>query len=128
MHPGYGFPKELKLELVQDAGGGKRGKVIQVPGGLQAMRPGNNVVRLPGKDSTGRWIQIVADNLPRHNGRRTFAMGEIHVYRQDLTYPIKNIRLEGFPEKASSEAHLMMDGKSGGYPTLFLLDWLHLIE
>ena len=22
----------------------------------------------------------------------------------------------------------MMDGKSGGYPTLFLLDWLHLIE
>ncbi len=128
MTPGFGFPATLALEMVVDAGDGERGVTRRVPWDWRTLRPGNNIVRLPGADMSGRWMRIHVDDLPLRNGKPTFAMGEFHVFRQETTYPIRAIRLEGFPEEAASRIHLLMDGKSGGHPIMFPMDWLHLIE
>jgi signal transduction histidine kinase len=128
MIPGYGFPEDIEMEIVRESTSGKRDKVRRIPTKWGPLHPGNNVVRLQGSDMAGRWIRIHINDLPIHNGKPTFAMGEIHVYRLEETYPIEAIRLEGFPEGPEAGADRMRDGKSGGHPILFLLDWLYRIE
>ncbi|VGO18720.1 sensor histidine kinase [Pontiella sulfatireligans] len=128
MIPGFGFPENLAMDIVRETPDGKRGRVFRNPVEWEEMHPGNNVARLSGVDLSGRWIRIQADNLPLHNGKPTFAIGEIHVYRKETTYPIDQIHLEGFPPGADAKTELMKDGMAGGQPILFLLDWLHKIE
>ncbi|WP_168432943.1 sensor histidine kinase [Pontiella sulfatireligans] len=140
--PGYGFPGKISLEMVPETEEGKRGETIDVQtawgrgtsGGHVVQtawdkgNPGNNVVRLQGRGISGRWIRLILNDFPVHNGQLTFALGEINVYRFDETYPIERVHLEGFPPGAEEDVRLLMDRKSNGRPIMFLLDWLHKIE
>ncbi|VGO20439.1 Sensor histidine kinase LiaS [Pontiella sulfatireligans] len=126
--PGYGFPGDVRMEIVRESESGQRDRIRPLPKKWGRLRPGNNAVRLQGSDMAGRWLRIYIKDLPLHNGQPTFAMGEIHVSRLQETYPIKAVALEGFPAGAEAGAGLMMDGESDGLPVMFLLDWLDRIE
>ncbi|MGJ8639541.1 MAG: sensor histidine kinase [Opitutaceae bacterium] len=128
MIPGFGFPETISMEIVRQTKTGTRGKAGWVSWDWTKVKPGNNMKSLSGSDIAGRWIRLHFDDLPIHDGKSTFAMGEIHVYRTDITYPIETIRLEGFPAVADEKVKLLHDKKAGGYPILFMLDWLHQIE
>lgn len=126
--PGYGFPGQLTMDIVKESPSGERGECQRVPWSWKNLNPGNNVVHLAGGSLSGRWIRLTIDQLPLHNGSPTFAMGEIHVYNGRTNYDIKSIRLEGMTATESNQAAKMIDGKAGGEPILFLMEWLQKIE
>lgn len=129
MIPGYGFPSTISMKIIPENPDGTRGPSHKIPTKWSnQLQPGNNVIRLPSSEGHGRWIQIHATQLPHHNGKPTFALGEIHVHQRDTTYPIQSIRLEGFPETATANAYVMGDGKASGQPVMFLHPWLQQIE
>lgn len=126
--PGYGFPGRLHVEVVSETPEGGRGVSHRVKNSESSGNPGNNVVRIPCSSRSGRWIRIFVSDFPVHDGKRTFAMGEVNTTRRDNVYPIDKVRLEGFPREAEKSAYLMVDKLSGGRPIMFLLDWLVEVE
>lgn len=126
--PGYGFPDNVSLEVVEATDSGERGIRRSAPWSWSEMQPGNNVVQLAGADMKGRWIRLYMNNFPVHNVKNTFALGEIHIHNRGETYPVEKVSLEGFPKTTEANAQRLVDGRAGGYPILFILDWLQKIE
>lgn len=126
--PGYGFPKRICLELIAETESGERGAPVHPEGGEISVSPGNNIVRVAGSACTGRWVRLYFDELPIHDSQPTFALGEIMVQRLDETYPVRGVQLERFPEGLDCDPQLLVDGCSGGYPCLNLLDWVKKIH
>ncbi|CAA6679656.1 Unannotated [Lentimonas sp. CC4] len=126
--PDYGFPGNIRVELVRQTKAGGRADGRMLPREWIDQEPGQNVVAFNGGDLNARWIRIHMGDFPTHNQQQTFALGEINVYRLDTLYPIEAIRLEGFPAEAEADVDLLRDGKVGGHPVLFLLDWLNQLQ
>lgn len=128
MIPGYGFPGRIVVDVAVEESGGGRAESIRLKDEWAGGSPGNNVVRIPGFNKEARWVRLTVSDFPVHNGRRTFAMGEINVYRQAVVYPVRSIKLEGFPLGTVADAEWMTDRLSDGRPIMFLLDWLRQIH
>jgi len=126
--PGYGFPGKIRVEATPQLGDGERGKAFEMPVQWLGGNPGNNVVRLDGYLNEARWIRLYIDELPIHNGVRTFALGEVTVYKSNHIYPIKSFELSGFPAEAYDDVKVMADKLAGGRPVMLLRDWIFQIE
>lgn len=126
--PGYGFPGNIKVELIPEARKGMRGNTLYLPDGWSSGAPANNVVRIPAYSNSARWIRLICSDFPVHNGERTFALGEVHVYKGGQSYPIDEVALSGVPTYAERDKERMIDGLVNGKPVMFLMDWLHQIE
>lgn len=126
--PGYGFPGHIDVDLIWQKKTGERGQSSSIPLGWKNGNPGNNAVRLAGFGRTGRWVRLTMRDFPIHKGHRTFAMGEINVFKRNKIYPIQHINMEGIPIKDDAAVSSMFNRISNGQPIMFLLDWLHQIE
>ena len=126
--PGYGFPRSIRLEVVEEREDGSRKRPYHDRRAFHLGDPGNNLVRIAGFRRVGRWLRLVCRDLPVYAGRPTFGLGEIHVYRRGESCPVKSVRLEGFPPGSVDEAALIHDGMAAGRPIMFLADWLKEVE
>lgn len=126
--PGYGFPSQIVVEVVEEDESGGRGAVYELRGSWDHGNPGNNLVHIAGFNRSGRWIRLKCSGLPLHNGRRTFAMGEIRIYKSGKLYPVDSVRLEGFPAGMQPAALAMVDGRSNGRLVMFMLPWLEQLQ
>lgn len=123
--PGYGFPKKLSIIIQKENQNGGRGKTYKIPNAWGVLTPGNNVVNisLPRTGHTCRWIRLNFQDLPLHNGRSVFAMGEILVSKYEPV-SVSRLQLKGCPEAATPKAGRMIDGMANGRPVLSLRPWL----
>ncbi len=124
--PGYGFPGKIIAEMIYEDGANSRSN--PVPQIWNSGNPGNNAISLAGSGKTGRWLRLTMSDFPVHNGRRTFAMGEISVFKKNQRFSIKDISVKGVPENVAPQFGKLIDGISDGAPIMFLLDWLYQIE
>jgi len=77
--PGFGFPGSVKVNLFEEAPNGGRRQKRQVSHS-DLLNPGNNVFRISGHSLPLRWLRFTFDDFPVHDGRATFALGEIAVW------------------------------------------------
>ena len=124
MIPGYGFPRNIHVEFIPANPDGIPNLNYKTTVSMEVQNPGNNVLRLPCNDQRARWLRFTFQDLPVYEGRSTFALGEIHVYKSRTTFPVKGVTLEQFGAEMDEHAGLLTDRKSGGSEVMLLLDWL----
>gem|GEM_PF-5464461 len=120
--PGYGFPRKISIEIL-DNGKSRKLPDLSLPDG-----PGNNQVRIPCYSRLGSIVHLTFSDLPIHNEKSIFAMGEIVFSAGENLREIQRIRLEGFPPGADKKASRLIDGFAGGKQTMLIMDWLYAIE
>ena len=123
--PGYGFPLDGNIQLVQENDDGSPGKMI----GLDTMslfrsNPGNNLQKFPCYDSVGRWIRFYFNQLPIYNNHTVFAMGELEAIRGVETLSLnKSVRVVVNGRTVHADASALTDGRCNGREILPLVDW-----
>ena len=122
--PGYGFPGSVRIETILEAAPGER-----IPDGMvyepQLANPGNNVVRFHINSRLVRWIRFTFDQLPLHEGKPTFALGEIGV--RGLTESHGKgaaVKLEIPGNGVAGYVNLLTDGLAGSAEILPMIQWL----
>lgn len=126
--PGYGFPKKLRVELVRETPNGRKEVRVNADKTTYSGNPGNNLVRLPGYSVNARWIRLIMEEFPVHDGITTLALGEVYAYRTGTKYPIKAIHLENFPPDAVAGIERIVDGNVSGRPVMSLADWFTALD
>lgn len=122
--PGYGFPGFIRVEAFSESAEGERVRQ-NIRYDPHRGNPGNNVVRFHGQAKLIRWIRLSMEQLPVHNGRQTFAMGEIGIrgltqsHGQDASVTLA-VGSQGVPGNLS----LLTDGEAGGVALMSMLQWL----
>lgn len=124
--PGYGFPGKIEVSRQMGSRVGARKGIAKVSAKWRGGNPGNNMIRIP-VNSHGRWFRLIFSDLPLHDGEAVLAFGEIQFQKPNVAYPIKAIKLIGFPESAELQVDRLTDGKVSGRPTMHMLDWMRQI-
>jgi signal transduction histidine kinase len=134
--PGFGFPGSVGIEIFEELPAGGRsqakfpvGPAEVISGGLHRMNnPGNNVVRIAGFGVTGRWLRFAFDDLPMHEGKSTFGLGEILISYKGTSLSLNaKIQADRPIEKEKGMLDRLVDGRAGGYPVMYVLDWLRAL-
>lgn len=118
--PGFGFPGSVQIRTIAELPSGDRdvvGKFLKP----DLPNPGNNALRFHGHSKMIRWIRFMFDDLPLHEGKPTFAMGEIGLRGLTESYGEDVVVKAGGVE---ANPHLLTDGLSGGAPIVPVIQWL----
>jgi len=121
--PGFGFPGSVQVKLFSEEPDGR--KLRQAFGDSQMDNPGNNVVRFLGKSTPARWVQLTFDQFSEHEGKPTFALGEIEISGQDKSLSPGAVLRAEIPTTAShNELERLTDSLSWGKPVISMMQWL----
>lgn len=112
--PAFAFPRQYHIELRRWI---KTKPIIQSP--IQEVELPNRMRWSALSSNKGRFIKIVLHELPTHNGRPVFALGEIRVIGRegDQMNNIaigKKVTTTHFPEDDPADTGLLVDGFSNG--------------
>ena len=122
--PGYGFPGSIRIETFSESAQGER-VLDKIRDERQLANPGNNAVRFHGRAKLIRWIRLTMEQLPVHDGRQTFALGEIGIrglmesHSEDA-----RVTLDFGAQGVTGYLSLLTDGKAGGAAVVPMLQWL----
>ncbi|MEM0965835.1 MAG: sensor histidine kinase [Verrucomicrobiota bacterium] len=123
--PGFGFPRRVGVEIVEDDGQGGYGRVSQLLAKRDYINPGDNLMRLPWRGLTGRWLRVTFSDFPVYQGQSYFALGEIVVERRgnrDSAEGDVKVTLDGEPIAENVER--LADELVGGVPVMLTENWL----
>ncbi|QHI69948.1 sensor histidine kinase [Tichowtungia aerotolerans] len=118
--PGFGFPESVQIETFVESSAGER---VPIETFLKSSlpNPGNNVLRFHGHSKMIRWIRFVFDQLPFHEGKQTFAMGEIGLRGLTESYGKDAVvKVSG----SDTDSYLLTDGLSDGAEIIPMIQWL----
>lgn len=122
--PGFGFPGAVEVDFLGQTDSGAERPILGYHR-VELTNPGSNVLRLPWSQKAVRWLRFRFTDLPKHEGRATFALGEIEVAGgRDYNVWESRIQLNA-PEAGSHiDPERLVDGQASGASVLPMTVWL----
>ena len=122
--PGFGFPGAVEVDFLGQTDTGAERPILGYHR-VELVNPGSNALRLPWSQKEVRWLRFKFTDLPQHEGRATFALGEIevaggrdyHVWESRIQVDVPNADSVVAPER-------LVDGKASGATVLPMTVWL----
>lgn len=122
--PGFGFPGAVEVDFLGQTDTGAERPILGYHR-VELANPGSNVLRLPWSQKEVRWLRFKFTDLPQHEGRATFALGEIEV-AGGRNYNVWESRIQvDVPEAALViDPERLVDGQASGATVLPMTVWL----
>ena len=122
--PGFGFPGAVEVDFLGQTDSGAERPILGYHR-VELSNPGSNVLRLPWSQKAVRWLRFRFADLPQHEGRATFALGEIEV-AGGRDYKVWESRIQlNAPEAGSDiDPGRLVDGRASGATVLPMTVWL----
>ena len=122
--PGFGFPGAVEVDFLGQTETGAERPILGYHR-VELVNPGSNVLRLPWSQKAVRWLRFRFTDLPQHEGRATFALGEIEV-AGGRDYKVWESRIQMDAPEAGSDIdpERLVDGQASGASVLPMTVWL----
>jgi signal transduction histidine kinase/DNA-binding response OmpR family regulator len=122
--PGFGFPGAVEVDFWGQTDAGAERAILGYHR-VELANPSSNVLRLPWSQKEVRWLRFKFTDLPQHEGRATFALGEIEV-AGGRNYNVWESRIQvDVPEVALViDPERLVDGEASGATVLPMTVWL----
>lgn len=123
--PGYGFPGEIEMEFVSERKDGSYGKVRPFYKNATLPNPGDNLLRIPSRALSGRWLRIHMSDFPVYENQAVFALSEIEVSSESIQQAINRpVSITFENDVIDADSSMLVDGLAGGQSILPMDQWL----
>ena len=122
--PGFGFPGAVEVDFLGQTDSGEERPILGYHR-VELANPGSNVLRLPWSQKEVRWLRFRFTDLPQHEGRATFALGEIEVAGgRDYNVWESRIQMDLPEADLVADPERLVDGRASGATVLPMTVWL----